>query len=249
LGGPGLGEALQLALEPVHASLDAAPVDLELGLARAAGADAAGLLAELDAATAETREPVAQLRQLHLHHALLAPGVLGEDVEDQRHAVDDVAPELLLEVALLCGCQLVVEHHHVDVEGVRQGAQLVGLAGADVRRGIGRWTPLEHRLDGSGARGVREQPELGQARLRFVQRMRARAGADEERTLLQDTEVDFGGGEAAALASFAVAHATLTSVSKTCVTGPWRRIVSARSTSWVPPGTRTVACSPTSPRR
>src|SRR5207244_2242401 len=53
LGGPGLGEALELALELVHASLDAPPVDLELGLARAAGPDAAGLLAELDAATPE----------------------------------------------------------------------------------------------------------------------------------------------------------------------------------------------------
>ena len=52
LGGPGLGETLQLALELVHASLDAPPVDLELGLARAPGPDAAGLLAQLDAATA-----------------------------------------------------------------------------------------------------------------------------------------------------------------------------------------------------
>src|SRR5207248_3151403 len=231
------------------ASLDAPPVDLELGLARAAGADAAGLLAQLDAATAEPREPIAQLRQLHLHHAFLAASVLGEDVEDQRDAVDDIAAELLLEVALLRGRQLVVEHHHVDVERVGESAQLVGLAGADVRGGVRGRAPLKHRLDRSSAGGVGQQPELGEARFRLVQRVRARSGADEKRALLDDTEVDLGGGEAAALASFAIAHATLTSVSKTCVTGPCSRIVSARSTSCVPPRTCTITCSPTRPRR
>src|SRR5207248_2328099 len=214
------------------------PVDLELGLARAAGADAAGLLAQLDAATAEPREPIAQLRQLHLHHAFLAASVLGEDVEDQRDAVDDIAAELLLEVALLRGR-----------ERVGQSAQLVGLAGADVRGGVRGRAPLEHRLDRSGAGGVGQQPELGEARFRLVQRVRARSGADEKRALLDDTEVDLGGGEAAALASLAIAHATLTSVSKTCVTGPCSRIVSARSTSCVPPRTCTITCSPTRPRR
>src|SRR5205823_10157596 len=107
----------------------------------------------------------------------------------------------------------------------------------------------EHRLGRSGAGGVGEQPELGQDRLRLVQRVCARSGADEERALLDDTEVDLGGGETAALASLAIAHATLTSVSKTCVTGPCSLIVSARSTSWVPPRTCTVTCLPTSPRR
>src|SRR5262249_19674822 len=114
LRGPGLGETLELGLELVHAPLDATPVHLELGLARAPGADAAGLLAQLDAAPPQPRQPVSQLRQLDLHHALLAVGVLGEDVEDQGDAVDDVAPELLLEVALLRRRQLVVEHDDVD---------------------------------------------------------------------------------------------------------------------------------------
>ena len=46
-------------------------------------------------------QAVAQLGELDLDHALLAAGVLGEDVEDQRDPVDDVALEQLLEVALL----------------------------------------------------------------------------------------------------------------------------------------------------
>ena len=91
-----------------------------------------------DPAAAQARQPVAQLRELDLHHALLARRVLGEDVEDQRDAVDDVAVEQLLEVALLRGRQLVVEHHDVDVERLAELAQLLGLALADVGRGVGR---------------------------------------------------------------------------------------------------------------
>ncbi len=60
-------------------------------------------------AAAQARQPVAELRELDLHHALLARRVLGEDVEDQRDAIDDVDLEQLLEVALLRGRELVVE--------------------------------------------------------------------------------------------------------------------------------------------
>src|SRR5262249_11815911 len=249
LRGPGLGETLELGLELVHAPLDATPVHLELGPARAPGADAAGLLAQLDAAPPQPRQPVSQLRQLDPHHALLAVGVLGEDVEDQGDAVDDVAPELLLEVALLRRRQLVVEHDDVDVERVGEGAQLVGLPGPDVRGGGGGGAPLQHGRHGIGAGRCGEPAELGQAGLRLVQRPAAGAGADEERALLDDTEVDLGSGQAATLAAFAVAHASVTSVSNTCVTGPRSRIVSPSSTSCVPPGTRTVTCSPTRRRR
>ena len=72
--------------------LDAPAVDLELGLTGTAGPDAAALLGQLDAPAPQAGQPVAQLRELDLHHALLARRVLGEDVEDQRDAVDDVAP-------------------------------------------------------------------------------------------------------------------------------------------------------------
>ena len=86
--------------------------------------------------------------------------VLGEDVEDQRDAVDDVAREQLLEVALLRGRELVVEHHEVDVERLRELAQLLRLAGTDVGGGVGSIAPLEHELDRLGAGGVDEEREL-----------------------------------------------------------------------------------------
>ena len=108
LGGAVLVDLAQLGLELVDAALDAAAVDLELGLAGATGADAgaarrhaAALLGERRALAAEAGQPVAEQGQLDLGLALLAVGVLGEDVEDHRGAVDGGAPEELLEVALL----------------------------------------------------------------------------------------------------------------------------------------------------
>ena len=120
LRGAGRREADEVALELLHAAQQAPAIDLELGLARTAGADARTLLAQLETAAAQARQPVAQLRELDLHRALLARRVLGEDVEDQRDAIDDVDREQLLEVALLRGRELVVEDHDVDVERLRR---------------------------------------------------------------------------------------------------------------------------------
>ena len=92
----------QLGLELVDAAQDAPAVDLELGLAGTTRCRCrAALLAEAVAPAAEAGQPVAQLGQLDLGLALLAVGVLGEDVEDHRGAVDGRAAEQLLEVALL----------------------------------------------------------------------------------------------------------------------------------------------------
>ena len=93
--------------------------------------------------------------------------MLGEDVEDQRNAVDDVAAELLLQVALLCRRQLVVEDHDIGVECVGERAQLVDLSRSDVSGGIGARPALQHGLHRIRARGVGEQGQLGERRLGF----------------------------------------------------------------------------------
>ena len=81
-------DVAEVGLELVDAADETAAVDLELGLAGTAGADAAALLAEVGAAAAQARQAVAELGQLDLRLALLAVGVLGEDVEDHRGAVE-----------------------------------------------------------------------------------------------------------------------------------------------------------------
>ena len=121
-------------------ALDAPAVDLELGLARApAGADATGLLGEPGPAPPQAGQAVAELGQLDLGLALVAVGVLGEDVEDHRGAVDRRAPEQLLQVELLGRGQLVVEDHRVAV----------GLQGD--ARAAPRPCPCRCSTSGSGA--------------------------------------------------------------------------------------------------
>ena len=104
------------AFEPAHPLEEPSPVDLELRLAGTPGPDAAGLLAECSSSTAQTGQPVAEEGQLDLGLALGGPRVLGEDVEDHRGAVDGGPTEDLLEVALLCRREIVVEDHGVGID-------------------------------------------------------------------------------------------------------------------------------------
>ena len=136
-----LVDVAQLGLELVDATDEAAAVDLELGLARAPGADAAAPAGceSLRPCPAQAGQPVAQLGQLDLGLALLAVGVLGEDVEDHRGAVDGGAPEQLLEVELLRRASARRRTRRCRSRRVeRDLAQLVGLALADVGGRVGR---------------------------------------------------------------------------------------------------------------
>jgi hypothetical protein len=57
----------------------------------------------------ETAGDVLQLRKLHFQLALVAAGSLGEDVEDQRIAVEHAQTDQLLEVAFLARRQRVID--------------------------------------------------------------------------------------------------------------------------------------------
>ena len=159
------GQLLEVDLELGDAAQHAPAVDLELGLAAAeAGADAAALLGEPGSgAAAQARQAVLEQRQLDLRPALQGVGVLGEDVEDHRRAVDGGAPEQALEVVLLGRGQLVVEHDRVGVDGEAQQAQLLGLALADEPGVIGVVAPLHHAAGLVGAGGVDQRGELVEA--------------------------------------------------------------------------------------
>ena len=245
-------ETEEIAFELLHAPQQTPAVDLELGLARSTRADPRALLAELETTAAQTRQPVAELRELDLYRAFLARRVLGEDVEDERDAIDDVDREQLLEIALLGGRQLVVEDDDVDVERFRDGPQLLRLALADVGGGVGRAPALQLRVHRFRARGVGEQGELLERHLRLFHRRGAVRGAHQQGALAHATEVDLGRSETAALATLVRARrfgheacptgrsaGTSMSTSNTWTTGPPSRTVSPRVTSSSPPGTRT----------
>ena len=189
-------QILHVGLELGDATHDAPAIDLELRLAAAEpGADAAALLRQLGGrATPESRQAVAQQGQLDLRLALECVGVLPEDVEDHRGAVDRRTAEQLLEVVLLGGRQLVVEHDGVGVDGEADLAQLLGLALADVPRVIRRVSPLDEAGDLVGAGGVDEQRQFVEARLGlFIRRTGERDPDDHD--ALPDRTVDEGAAE------------------------------------------------------
>ena len=143
-----LAERLEFAFERGDAALQTPAVDFELrftGTTRTDESAVAALLRQRLAASLEPRQPVAQQREFDLRLAFERARVLGEDVEDHVGAIDGRAPEDLLEVALLRRRQFVVEHDRVGVDGLGQLVQLVGLALADVGRGIGRVAALQRR--------------------------------------------------------------------------------------------------------
>ena len=182
-------------LELLHAAEEAPAVGLELRLTRTSRADATTLLAQRVTAAAQAREPVAELRELHLHHALLAACVLSEDVEDQRDTVDHVDVEQCFEVALLRGRELVVEDRHVDVVRLGVLGELLRFALADVGGRLRRGPPLQLAVHGLGTRGDGEPRQLVE-RLGGGFHAAPDCGADEQRTLADHTEVDLGRGEA-----------------------------------------------------
>ena len=133
-----------LPAELGHPGADPAPVGLDLGLAGAAAPDpatagdpATRLPGHRLAPAAEPGQQVRELRELDLGLALPAPGVLGEDVEDQRGAVDDLDLDDALERAQLAGRELAVADHGVGT-GRHDVGQFGGLARADVGRRVGR---------------------------------------------------------------------------------------------------------------
>ena len=101
-----------------------------------------------------------QLRQLDLQLAFAGPRAPREDVEDQLRAVDDLAPDLLLDLAQLRRRQLVVEDDDVDVGLCCGGRERLDLAGAEKRRRIRLRPFLEHAQHDLGAGGLRQAGEL-----------------------------------------------------------------------------------------
>jgi len=85
----------------------------------------------------EPGEEVLELGELDLKFAFFGAGPLGENVQDERGAVQDLAVEYFFEVATLSGREFVVEDNSVDVLFATVPSELVGFAGADECAGDG----------------------------------------------------------------------------------------------------------------
>ena len=131
--------------------------------------------------------------ELDLQAALLRAGVTGEDVDDQRRSVQDLAVEQLLEAALLVRSQLVVDDQQVEVGGRLLVDQLGGSALAEVPHRIGCAAALEGAADHGRAGRLGQGGELVE---RAVHRPAAVAGvveADQEGALGRSGEIDHAG--------------------------------------------------------
>ena len=162
-------ELLQIALQIVDALADAPAIHLQTRFAGAAGADAAAQTGHGRALTGQPGQAILHLRQLHLQLALGGLGALGEDVQNQRRAVDDLHAQRVFQIPLLRAGQLVVEDGQIDLHGLTGEGQLLGLAAADVGGGVGLLAILQHPGDDHRAGG------LGQTR-QLVQRILAVGG-------------------------------------------------------------------------
>jgi hypothetical protein len=96
------------------------------------------------ALTGEARQHVFQLGEFDLKAPFGRAGAVGEDVEDQLRAVDDLDADRFFEVALLRGRQFVIHDEHVGGERFRQFFQLLHLAVSEQRRGVRHGTHLKY---------------------------------------------------------------------------------------------------------
>ena len=91
-----------------------------------------------------------QLRQLDLQFAFPRPGALGEDVENQRRAIEHFALENPFQVAALRGRKFVVEDDCIDILVPAMPAKFIGLAAADESSGGRRFELLRALADDFG---------------------------------------------------------------------------------------------------
>ena len=113
-----LAHLFQLLAELLDLAPDVAAVGFELGLAGAArtyggGSSRGGLAHEVAPHTGQPRQQVLVLRELDLELALARARPLGEDVEDEAGAVEDLDAQLLREHPQLRGRELVIEYGEV----------------------------------------------------------------------------------------------------------------------------------------
>ena len=190
---------LDLTAQLGDAGVDPATVELDLGLTRsarahalAAGGLATGLARHRLTPATQARQEVLQLGQLDLRLALPALRVLGEDVEDQRGAVDDLDLDDVLEGAALARRELGVADDGVGALGDDDVAQLDGLALAEVGGGVGVRPALDDTGEHLGPGGLGERGELAHRVLGVVGGALAPDGGEHDPLEPQLAVLDLG---------------------------------------------------------
>ena len=152
----------EFALQEAHAFLHDATVGFDLALARASRADPAAVAVEVRPHARQSRVGIFQLGEFHLQPRLGGAGVLGENVQNQLTAVEDLAEDHLFQRADLPRGQVVVEQHDVDFVLLNALGDLFRLARPDVHAHVGHLTLGDHFVDHHRARGLRQRTKLAE---------------------------------------------------------------------------------------
>src|SRR5580765_6309834 len=122
----------KVPLDSRNAILHATAVGFQLRFTfTTAHADATLLPRQVAPKAGQTRQQMLQLRQLNLKFAFTGPRALGENIQDERGAVEHLAVEDFFQVAALGGRKLVIENDGIDVGAATILGELVRLTFAD----------------------------------------------------------------------------------------------------------------------
>ena len=95
-----------------------------------------------------------QLRHLNLHLALAGLRTLGEDVENERGAIEHLAIKYTLQIARLCGTKFVIKNDRINRPIPAVFCEFCGLSLADESGGMRTRQLLESIADYLCSRGV-----------------------------------------------------------------------------------------------
>ena len=157
---------IQAAAEFRHALADVAAVHFQLRFARPARADAARQPRQHQALPNQAAGLVLQLRQFDLQLALGGRCALGENVQDQRRAVNHLHAQNLLQIARLNARQFLVKNAQISFQCLTLPAQFIRAPAPDEQRRIRLILLLQelpHDLRPGGVRQARQLIQRFQA--------------------------------------------------------------------------------------
>ena len=109
-------DRFDLLSQPLNPTFDEASVCLQLLLTRAPCANSTAEALQMGPEPGKSGKEIFVLRQLHLEPSLVRLSASGEDIQDERCAVNDLYPKGLLQIPLLGRGELVVEDDQVVFE-------------------------------------------------------------------------------------------------------------------------------------
>lgn len=150
----------QLLLKEGNPVADPASVDFQLGLSGATASDSTHQTGHLAPAASQSRQQVFQLGQFDLDAPLAGLRPLGEEVEDQLGAVDDLEIGRRIDRPDLRRGQLPIEDDHIGSQLERADDDLLELALADECSGVECGTSLEDLVEDDQSTGVGQLDQL-----------------------------------------------------------------------------------------